>query len=407
MLLFTAGELLLFHYFECCTTNPTQKEGANWIQDSLQDNHWDIPFALLYSVTDADDADTASHSSDSTISLKSCVLEGSIGVPEGHPASPPRLDLKRSKEGFIPAFREAMRTREPTTLQVRDGTFPEYLLEGIQWRGVGDPCKEAIIIPVRPTNGENIFAFLLIGINPRRSYDDEYRAFAAMLNRQLATSLASLLLFEDEVRRSKNAAELAELEREQISKEMELQASRMRRMTELSPLGMYLFDPKGFLLEANERYYEMTGHPRDSTEPLAFLEIMAEESRQVAHEMWNEMITDLKPRANELRLRDSANGPRDLTTGEPIEYWVLASSAPEIGMDGQLRSIMGSIADISHLKWAQGLQDRRIREAEETKRQQNEFIDITSHEMRNVGCHPNLLSALHFSFNSTKFGLLT
>lgn len=35
------------------------------------------------------------------------------------------------------------------------------------------------------------------------------------------------------------------------------------------------------------------------------------------------------------------------------------------------------------MKWAQGLQERRLREAEETKRQQNEFIDITSHEMRN------------------------
>lgn len=44
---------------------------------------------------------------------------------------------------------------------------------------------------------------------------------------------------------------------------------------------------------------------------------------------------------------------------------------------------MGSITDISHLKWAQGLQERRLREAEEAKRQQNEFIDMTSHEMRN------------------------
>jgi signal transduction histidine kinase len=43
---------------------------------------------------------------------------------------------------------------------------------------------------------------------------------------------------------------------------------------------------------------------------------------------------------------------------------------------------MGSLTDISHLKWAQGLQERRLREAEEAKRQQNEFIDITSHEMR-------------------------
>ena len=32
---------------------------------------------------------------------------------------------------------------------------------------------------------------------------------------------------------------------------------------------------------------------------------------------------------------------------------------------------------------AQGLQEQRLSEAEEAKRQQNEFIDITSHEMRN------------------------
>jgi PAS domain-containing protein len=355
------------------------------VLEGLEDNHYDVPFALLYSVSDSDDADTASHSSDSTISLKSCVLEGSIGIPHGHPASPLRLDLKRSKDGFVPAFREAMRTREPTTLQTRDGTLPEALLEGIEWRGFRDPCREAIIIPVRPTNGENIFAFLLIGINPRRAYDEDYRAFAAMLNRQLATSLASALLFEEEVRRSRNAAEVAALEREQLSQELELQASRMRRMTELSPLGMYLFDPDGVLLEANDRYYEMTGHPRDSSET-SFMEYIAEGSKEACKDMWAHMTTKLVPMSVELELYNPRLQPRDLTSGERIEYWVLASSMTELDRDGKLQSIMGSMADISHLKWAQGLQERRIREAEETKRQQNEFIDITSHEMRNVGC---------------------
>jgi PAS domain S-box-containing protein len=352
------------------------------VLDGLQENHYDIPFALLYSIADSDDADTASHSSDSTISLKSCNLEGSIGVPQGHPCSPTKLDLKRSKEGFVPAFREAMRTREPTTLHTRNGTLPESLLEGIQWRGYGDPCKEAIIIPVRPTNGENIHAFLLIGVNPRRAYDNDYRAFATMLNRQLATSLASFLLFEDEVRRSRNAAEAAALQREQLSQQLEVQTSRMRRMTELSPLGMYLFSPEGILLEANERYFEMTGHPRDDTGEFSFLDHVAESSRQKAREMWASMLQDFKPRYEELQLNTSRVVLDDVT-GEPIEYWVMASSQPEVGMDGTLRSIMGSIADISHTKWAQGLQDRRLREAEETKRQQNEFIDITSHEMRN------------------------
>jgi signal transduction histidine kinase len=60
----------------------------------------------------------------------------------------------------------------------------------------------------------------------------------------------------------------------------------------------------------------------------------------------------------------------------------LSASQPEFSADGTLISIMGSLTDISHLKWAQGLQERRLREAEEAKRQQNEFIDITSHEMR-------------------------
>ncbi|KAF2111100.1 aerobic respiration control sensor protein arcB [Lophiotrema nucula] len=352
------------------------------VLDGLQDNHSDVPFALLYSIADSDDADTASHSSDSTISLKSCLLEGSIGIPSGHPASPPKLDLKRSKDGFVPAFREAMRTREPTLLHTRNGTLPEALLQGIQWRGYGDPCKEVIIIPVRPTNGENIFAFLLIGVNPRRAWDEDYKQFATMLNRQLATSLASFLLFEDEVKQSRNVAEKAVMQRDELNQQLQVQTNRMRRMTELSPLGMYLFNPDGVLLEANERYYEMTGHGRDDEREFAFLECLDDKSREKAERMWSEMVTDFKPRSEELQLKHAKVIPRDIT-GEPIEYWVLASSQPEMTQDGKLRSIMGSIADISHMKWAQGLQDRRLREAEETKRQQNEFIDITSHEMRN------------------------
>ncbi|KAF1918477.1 aerobic respiration control sensor protein arcB [Ampelomyces quisqualis] len=368
---------------ECLNATRTVKDFWGRVLDGLKDNHSDVPFALLYSITDADDADTASHSSDSTISLKSCLLEGSIGIPkEGHIAAPQKFDLKRSQEGFVPAFREAMRTRAPTTLQTKDGTLPESLLVGLEWRGYSDPCKEAIIFPVRPTTGDTVFAFLLIGINPLRAYDNEYRAFAAMLNRQLATSLASVLLLEDEVRRSRDAAEAAAQQREHLSKQLELQTSRMRRMTELSPLGMYLYDTSGVLLEANDRYFEMTGAPRDDNDYFSFVKVVAEESQAVAKDMWDEMMTTLKPSVREIQLRNPQVQPRDLSDNI-IEYWVLASSQPELGPNGDVISIMGSIADISHLKWAQALQQIRLREAEETKRQQNEFIDITSHEMRN------------------------
>jgi hypothetical protein len=93
------------------------------------------------------------------------------------------------------------------------------------------------------------------------------------------------------------------------------------------------------------------------------------------------MITHHKPASRELQFANSTCQPRDVD-GKQIEYWVLSASQPELSADGTLISIMGSLTDISHLKWAQGLQERRLREAEEAKRQQNEFIDITSHEMR-------------------------
>ncbi len=356
--------------------NTTRTIGDFWKRclEGLEQDVIDVPFALLYSIVDNDDADTASHSSDSTVSAKSCVLEGSIGIPEGHHAAPRKLDLKCSQEGFIPAFREAMRTREPTMLQTRDGTLPEALLNGIMWRGYGQPCKEAIILPVRPTNGELVYAFLVIGVQPRRAYDEEYKAFAAMLYRQLATSLAYVILFEDEVKRSRNAAELAHAQREQLSRELALQTSRMRRMTELSPLGMYLFSPEGMLLEANDRYYELTGHAREGFREFSFLGLMAEESIGPCREMWDKLVQTKKACTRELRLNDSHVQPRD-PSGNPIAFWVLANSAPEIGPDGEILSVMGSITDISQFKWAQGLHETRLREAEETKRQQNEFIE--------------------------------
>jgi PAS domain S-box-containing protein len=373
---------MLRYLGECLSTTRTVKDFWGQVLNGIEHNHFDVPFALLYSIVDADDADTASHSSNSTISVKFCSLEGSLAIPKGHAAAPHKLDLKHSQEGFIPAFREAMRTSEPTMLHKRNGTLPESMLDGIEWRGHGDPCKDAIIFPIRPTNSDSVFGFLLLGINPRRAYDDEYMAFTTMLNRQLATSLASVVLFEDEVRRNRDAAETAVRQREQLSKQLELQTSRMRRMTELSPLGMYLFDPEGVLLEANDRYFEMTGISREDSDAIGFIKVMADESQEAAKDMWDEMMTTFKPAVREIQLRNLQVQPRDLS-GNTIEYWVLASSQPELGPNGEVVSIMGSIADISGLKWAQTLQQTRLREAEETKRQQNEFIDITSHEMRN------------------------
>jgi hypothetical protein len=90
----------------------------------------------------------ASQCSSSSQSMKCCLLEGTLGVPDDHPAAPKRLDLKRSKGGFVPSFRDAMQTREPTLLTITDGTLSESLMAGFEWRGFGEPCREAVVCPV-------------------------------------------------------------------------------------------------------------------------------------------------------------------------------------------------------------------------------------------------------------------
>lgn len=354
----------------------TIKQFWRAVLDGLEHNEFDVPFALLYSVGEGEEGDHSSMSSESTISLKTCHFEGSIAVPDGHIAAPQHLDLKRSREGFVPSFREAMRTREPTLLRTRDGTLPESLLEGVNWRGFGDPCREAIIFPVRPTNTDMVLAFLLLGVNPRRAYDDGYKAFSNMLNRQLATSLASVILFEEEVRRNRDAAEAAALEQEHLTQELALQMSRLRRMTESSPLGMFLISPDGVLREGNDRLFEMTGLSRESLDEMSWMECIMESSLSNMQEGWHHMMTEHSPWSGELQLKDRALATAILE-GEYIDYWVMFTAQPEFASDSSLRSIMGSMTDISHLKWAQGLQERRLKEAEETRRQQNDFIDIT------------------------------
>jgi PAS domain-containing protein len=101
---------------------------------------------------------------------------------------------------------------------------------------------------------------------------------------------------------------------------------------------MYLFSPDGVLLEANERYYEMTGHDRYDESPFAFLNAMDDDSRKRAGELWPQLMVDPKMRQQELRFTKSNFVPRDLS-GDPIDFWVLATSQPEIGSDGKVRYV--------------------------------------------------------------------
>ena len=355
--------------------------------EGLQYNEFDAPLVLVYSLADDGSSDDgASVSSTSLGQSKQCVLEGTLGTSGGHPVAPERIDLRSGKEGFVSAFRLAMTNDKPIVLAEEDSTLDASIFDGIQWRGWGDPSRTVVICPIRPTTGESTLGFLVMCTNPRRPYDEDYSLFVQLLGRQLATSIASVVLFEEEIRRGEQAAKLAAQDRIELSTQLaartqEAAESEMKftRMAELVPVGMFMADSQGQITYCNDTWYDIAQHPRGEATGDKWTTAIKPEDLPAVERNWKRMLEDLTPISVQFRFKH----PWRDKNGSTGDTWVLANSYPEKGPDGKLKSIFGSITDISSQKFAEDLQKRRMEEAMELKRQQENFIDITSHEMRN------------------------
>lgn len=361
---------------------------AFWAQvmGAFDYNHVDSPFMLLYSVFDDIDSDASSMHSSSTFAAKPCHLEGALGVPEGHPCAPEYLELRNGTDGFAPIFREVSHTDRPALVEIGSAELPESLLHGLEWRGFGDPCTSVVVCPIHPTTGEAVLGFLVLGVNPRRPYDDDYSLFIQLLSRQLATSLASVVLFEEEIRRGQKAAKLAALDRIELSEQLAARTqeaieseTKFTRMAEYAPVGMFIASSNGNITFANDSWYDISRVPRGHGTADRWLDAVKEEDQLLVERMWQTLVVDTKPVSFEFRFK----APWQDRRGDMGETWVLFSSYPEKDDAGNLKSVFGSITNISEQKWAENIQTKKMEEAVELKRQQENFIDITSHEMRN------------------------
>ncbi|KAI9843738.1 MAG: hypothetical protein M1838_002481 [Thelocarpon superellum] len=359
-----------------------------WAQvlKGLEYNAFDIPFVLLYSVSEESDSDVSSMPSNSVVGVQYATLEGSLGVPDGHAAAPARIDLGSCTEGFARHFREAAKHEKPMLLRTDDGTLTGPLVEGLARRGYADPCRAAVICPIHPTTGEAALGFFVMGVNPRRPYDDDYELFVQLLSRQLATSLASAVLFEEEIRRGQRAAQLAAKDRIELSQQLAARTqeavesdTKFIRMAQLAPVGIFMADRQGQVTFFNDAWYKISRQSRDEDAAEHWMESVMDEDRETVMAMWHAVVVDRQQTTAEFRFK----APAEDRHSAPGDTWVLASVYPETSADGSLKSVFGSLTDIRQQKWAEDFQKRRTEEAVELKRQQENFIDITSHEMRN------------------------
>lgn len=325
---------------------------------TLKTNLNDIPLAMLYRFEDTE--------------LR---LHGHIGLPEGHNLIVERAYID-SEEGLIPSLRRA---GDESAFIEHDDRFA-----GATWQGWGSPCKTIAILPI--TSSLRLVGYLVCGTNPHRPHDDACIQFMRDLNRMVSSIVSAAV-----------DSELARKRQEQLEAELAFSDLKLRHLIDHAAVGMVHVSLDGRILWANEQYYRLAGRSaEDHANNYSFFDVYHDEDRPKALDVWENLLGGMDHVSAELRLKRMYNTPSG--GEEPAQIQVLAFSYrdPETG---SVKSIMACSNEISRLKWAQNFQARLAAEAREAKRQQEAFIDVVSHEMRNplsaiVHCADAIASAV-------------
>ena len=383
------------------------------ILQALEDNPFEAPFVALYgpvSITKTaraaqylgqadsdeglDSVSSVSQGGQSVFAGTEWSLEGVLGgsAPGILPAT---VDLDSGSGHLTPLFHNAMSTKTVQILRYKDmAPALQRAAKSRIWDG--EACHTVVLLPIWSSYQEHRSGFLLLGLNPRRPYDDHYSRFVRLFHHQLTTGLSTLVTAEDEARRGRAAARIAAKDRIRLVEklaasehEAQLSELRFRSMADLAPIGIFEFSPEGRLLYANSHWIELTGYePEVVKEGMSLANALAQVDRAAFEEQWAQLFSGQDVNF-ECRL-DRPYSTQETYAGERLEgeTWVLitAYALHDDTMDSRtdcITGIFGCLVDISRQKWMEGFQERRFKEQTERRRQQETFMDTTSHEARN------------------------
>ncbi|KKA27930.1 hypothetical protein TD95_001225 [Thielaviopsis punctulata] len=180
------------------------------------------------------------------------------------------------------------------------------------------------------------------------------------------------------------------------------EAETLKRMAEHATVGMYHIDSQGRVFGANDIFFELTGQERvdlhSNTIHLWDLAYPDEENGSYQDRLQYVAVSG-KSWTSEVRLKTTWMADDGYGGRRPAPRWVLATVLPIFDKDDKVTSFTGCISDISYQKWQIERERQRKEEAIESKRQQENFIDITSHEMRNplgaiIQCADDIVNTL-------------
>jgi PAS domain-containing protein len=352
----------------------------------LEHAQYDIPLVMLYSIAGVSDASiTSSAAAISNVHTGSieCTLEGSIGIPEGHPVAPKTFALDQNKTWLADACRIGLRGAACVLLQVEDGSLPSDVVQGITWRGFGEPSTKFVVCPIHSTYSEEAVAFLVIALNPKRPFDEEYQDFLKTLTMQITTPQVSSVLLGAEVWKRQALARQESEDRAEISQESLMPAmefdkfeTRFARFAERAQVGLVISDAYGQILYANGLWREMaqleTGEGKE-----AWARGILAADLDFVYRMFDQIVRDGAPASFQFHLKTPWRSAGFNKDGKHAyaPTCVLCSSYPDKDENGIVTTVMSVLTNISELKWIEAQLRTRTAEVEQRELMWRNFTD--------------------------------
>ncbi|PQE33671.1 hypothetical protein CJF32_00010852 [Rutstroemia sp. NJR-2017a WRK4] len=382
---------------EMCNVRTIQNLWGHLIR-ALELADKDAPMCLLYSASESSEVATSPPKTHFSTSSMPCILEGYVGIPAGHPIAPARFDACSQKNWLSSAFKEAMNSMEQILIPL--GEEERKSLAGNQWRGFGEPTH-VVVCPLVSSEYKNLLAFLVIGLNPYRPFDDDYRSWVQLLTEQVTTPQISALILRQEIDRRRILATQEAMDRASLSRKLSESETKFARFATRAPIGLAILTAEGEALTANNLWRQFTALDVGSDKPSWNNVLMPGEFAHVTS-VWEQVVTGKKPLQLHTRINIPWKAP-DLTPDgkeQWTETYLLLDLYPDFDDEGNVSTIMSCISNISGIKWTENQLRTKMEQALEMKKQQERFIDMTSHEMRNplsalIGCADEILSSLH------------
>lgn len=297
-------------------------------------------------------------------------LEATAGLSTEYASFPAINEPDSPQFGLNEVLLEACRTRQSIVLSISDGSLKDTTLNQLSHYGIL-PCREIVIHPLKCFVEDNIAAVSIVGTSPLRKFDDDYRSFLQLLTSQIENGITVVRGIERE----------KGLHKARLTSELE---KRFWRFAEKSPVGMYMLNSDNAITLCNAAFESICGKSGDDlSQPMAWMDTVHPDGIAditavlESYTNWrcDEAITfEIQFKKPWTQRHGDGEASFDRT-------YALGVLQPEYFEDGTLKGTLGCITDISLSKWAEKIQSARLSEAIEQKRQQENFLDVVSHEM--------------------------